>query len=48
MRGAMLSGWEASITLTKADFGVSGPAMLGKALGEEVAVTIGVEADLKK
>jgi polyisoprenoid-binding protein YceI len=48
MQGAMLSGWEASTTITKADFGVSGPAMLGKALGEDVTVTIGVEADLKK
>jgi len=48
MRGAMLSGWEATTTLNKADFGVNGPAALGKMLGAEVAVTIGVEADLKK
>ena len=48
MRGAMLSGWEATTTLNKADFGVNGPAALGKMLGDEVAVTIGVEADLKK
>jgi polyisoprenoid-binding protein YceI len=48
MQGAMLSGWEATTTLNKSDFGVNGPAMLGKALGNEVAVTIGVEADLKK
>jgi len=47
-RGAMLSGWEATTTLNKADFGVNGPAALGKMLGDEVAITIGVEADLKK
>jgi len=48
MRGAQLSGWEASTTLSKADFGVTGPAMLGKALGDEVAVSISIEADLKQ
>ena len=48
MRGAMLSGWEAATTLHKADFGVKGPAMLGAALGDEVGVTIGIEADLQK
>jgi len=47
-RGAMLSGWEATTTLNKADFGVNVPAALGKMLGDEVAITIGVEADLKK
>ena len=40
MRGAQLSGWEASTTISKADFGVTGPAMLGKALGDEVAVRL--------
>jgi len=48
MRGAQLSGWEATTTLSKAEFGVSGPAMLSKALGDEVAVSISVEADLKQ
>jgi polyisoprenoid-binding protein YceI len=48
MQGAMLLGWEATTTLNRTDFGVNGPAMLGKMLGDEVAVTIGVEADLKK
>ena len=47
MQGAQLSGWEATATLNKADFGVNGPAMLGKALGDDVTVTIGIEADLK-
>jgi polyisoprenoid-binding protein YceI len=48
MRGAELSGWEASTTLNKSDFGVNGPAMMGKALGDEVAISISIEADLKK
>ena len=47
-RGAMLSGWEATTAIKKSDFGVNGPAMLGAALGEDVAITIGIEADLKK
>lgn len=46
MKGAMLSGWEATTTLHKADFGVKGPAMLSAALGDDVGVTIGIEADL--
>jgi len=48
MMGSQLSGWDASVTLTREDFGVNGPAMLGKALGSEVVVSITVEADLKK
>ena len=48
MRGAMLSGWEVTTTLKRTDFGVNGPAMIGKVLGEDVPVTINVEADLKK
>jgi polyisoprenoid-binding protein YceI len=48
MKGAMLSGWEATTTLHKADFGVKGPAMLSAALGDDVGVTIGIEADLQK
>ncbi len=48
MGGVELSGWEVSTTLNKADFGVNGPSMLGKALGDEVAVIINVEADCKK
>ena len=47
MQGAQLSGWEATTVLNKADFGVNGPAMMGKALGDEVTVTISVEADLQ-
>jgi polyisoprenoid-binding protein YceI len=48
MRGAMLSGWEAATTIHKADFGVNGPAMLGAALGDDVAISINIEADLAK
>lgn len=48
MMGAQLSGWDASVTLDRTDFGVNGPAMLGKALGTEVGVSITVEADLQK
>jgi len=48
MRGAQLSGWEATATLNKSDFGVNGPAMLGKAVGDEVTIHIGIEADLKQ
>jgi polyisoprenoid-binding protein YceI len=46
-RGAQLSGWEATTILKKSDFGVTGPAMLSKTLGDEVKITIGIEADLK-
>jgi polyisoprenoid-binding protein YceI len=48
MMGAQLSGWDATTTIDRTDFGVNGPAMLGKALGNEVAITISIEADLKK
>jgi polyisoprenoid-binding protein YceI len=48
MMGAQLSGWDASVTLNREDFGVEGPAMLGKALGSDVGVSISIEADLKK
>ena len=42
-----LSGWEASTKLKKSDFGVQGPAMLSKALGDEVTLHITIEAGLK-
>ncbi len=48
LMGAYVSGWEATTTLKRHDFGVAGPAWLGTAIGVEVAVTIGIEADLKK
>jgi polyisoprenoid-binding protein YceI len=45
MRGAMLSGWEASTTLNRNDFGIT---TFPKVLGDDVAVSISVEADLQK
>jgi polyisoprenoid-binding protein YceI len=46
--GAKLSGWEATTTIKKSDFGLAGPAMLAKALGDEVTINIGIEAGMKK
>ncbi len=43
-----LSGWEATTVLKKSDFGVNGPAMIGKVLGDEVTVDISIEAGYKK
>lgn len=48
MGGATVSGWEATAVINKNDFGVVGPAMLGKALGENVTIVLGVEAGHKK
>lgn len=42
--GSTLSGWEAKTTIKKSEYGLGGPAMLGKVLGDEVAVTLSVEA----
>ena len=42
--GSAVSGWEATTVLKRSDFGVNGPAMLGKALGDEVTVDINIEA----
>jgi polyisoprenoid-binding protein YceI len=47
MGGATVSGWEATTTINKSDFGVNGPAMLGKALGDEVTLNLAVEAGFK-
>lgn len=46
--GVQVSGWEATTTINRRDFGVNGPAMLGAAVGEDVTITISIEADLKK
>jgi polyisoprenoid-binding protein YceI len=48
MMGTPVSGWEASTTINRRDYGVDGPAMLGHAVGDDVAITINVEAGLKK
>jgi polyisoprenoid-binding protein YceI len=45
MKGVMLSGWEATATVNRNDFGIT---TFPKVLGDEVAVTIGIEADLQK
>ncbi len=45
MQGAMLSGWEATVTLNRNDFGIT---RYPKLLGDDVPVTINVEADLQK
>lgn len=44
MGGSTVSGWEATTVIHKSDFGVNGPAILGKALGDDVTITLGVEA----
>ncbi|EIQ00931.1 hypothetical protein OpiT1DRAFT_05489 [Opitutaceae bacterium TAV1] len=46
--GATLSGWEATTTIDKSAFGVNGPSGLGAALGDDVAVTINIEAKAAK
>ena len=48
LMGAYVSGWDVTTTLNRHDFGVDGPGWLGKAIGDEVTVTISIEADLKK
>ncbi len=45
MKDAMLSGWEATATINRNDFGIT---RYPKLLGDDVAVTINVEADLQK
>ncbi|MFA5058706.1 MAG: YceI family protein [Opitutaceae bacterium] len=45
MKGAMLSGWEATTTINRNDFGIT---RYPKVLGDEVPITISVEADLQK
>jgi polyisoprenoid-binding protein YceI len=48
MSGKPVSGWSATASINRRDYGVIGPAMLGKAVGDDVAITISVEADLKE
>jgi polyisoprenoid-binding protein YceI len=45
MKGAQLSGWSATTTLNRNDFGIT---TFPKVLGDDVAITINVEADLQK
>lgn len=46
--GVQVAGLEASTKINRRDFGVNGPAILGNAVGDEVTITLSVEADLKK
>jgi len=48
MQGVQLSGWEGTTTLKRSDFNVVPSAMLNKVLGDDVAISISLEADLKK
>ena len=48
MGGTQVSGWEITSGIKKSDFGLAGPAMLGKVLGDDVAINIGIEAGFKK
>jgi polyisoprenoid-binding protein YceI len=48
MGGAMLSGWEATTTINKAEFNLKDPPMLDAALGDDVTITINIEAAMKK
>ena len=48
MGGATVSGWTATTTIKKSEFGLAGPAMLSKALGDDVTLTINIEAGYKK
>ena len=42
--GAQLSGWEATTKIDKKDFNVKDPAMLDAAIGDDVTITINIEA----
>ncbi len=45
MQGAQLSGWESTISLKRSEFGITGYA---GAIGDDVSLTISIEAALKK
>ena len=42
--GAQLGGWEATTKINKKEFNVKDPALLDAAIGEDVTITINVEA----
>lgn len=46
--GSTVSGWEATTIIKKSDFGVAGPPMLAKALGDDVTLNISIEAGYSK
>ncbi len=47
MGGSTVTGWEATTTINRRDFGVNGPAMLGKVVSDEVNIVLSVEAGHK-
>lgn len=46
MGGATLTGWEATTTIKRSDFGVGGDTFV-KALGDDVTINVGIEAGHK-
>jgi len=48
MGGAQLSGWEATTKIDKKEFGIKDPQALDAVLGDDVTISIGIEASLKK
>jgi polyisoprenoid-binding protein YceI len=46
MGGSTLTGWEATTTIKRSDFGVGGEKFISP-LGDEVAITVGIEAGHK-
>jgi polyisoprenoid-binding protein YceI len=48
MGGIQLSGWEATTTIDKKEVNIKDPAMLDAALGDDVVITINIEAGMKK
>ena len=46
--GTTISGWEATTIIKKSEFGVAGPAMLAKVLGDDVTLNISIEAGYTK
>jgi polyisoprenoid-binding protein YceI len=47
MGGMTVSGWDVTGKINKSDFNLAGPAMLSKALGDEVTLNIAIEAGYK-
>lgn len=48
MNGTQLSGWEATTKIDKRDFNVRSPKMLEAVVGNDVTITINIEAGMKK
>lgn len=48
MGGTQLSGWEATTTIDKKQWNMKDPPMLDAALGDDVTISINIEAGMKK